>query len=34
MLIDRALTDTEVADITAFLGSLSCGDLEQPTLPS
>jgi cytochrome c peroxidase len=34
MLIDRALTDTEVADLTAFLGSLSCGDLEQPTLPS
>lgn len=33
MLFDRSLTDDQIADITAFLGSLDCGQLEQPELP-
>lgn len=34
LLVDRKLTDDEVADIVAFLGALDCpGKLEEPTLP-
>jgi len=33
-LIDRKLTDAQLADLVAFLGSLECtGKLEEPKLP-
>jgi cytochrome c peroxidase len=33
LLQDRELTDDEVAAVVAFLGSLTCSDLEVPELP-
>lgn len=34
LLMDRALTDDEISALVAFFGSLSCGELEIPELPS
>ncbi|MSR21951.1 MAG: c-type cytochrome [Gemmatimonadetes bacterium] len=34
LLANRALTDAEIADVVAFLGSLDCGSLAQPQLPN
>lgn len=33
LLADRGLNDEEVAALVAFLGSLECGELQQPELP-
>jgi hypothetical protein len=33
LLVDRGLSDGEVATIVAFLGTLECGVLEVPELP-
>lgn len=34
LMMDRNLSDEEVNAIVAFLGTLTCGDLTQPTLPN